>query len=144
MIARRCLLVLAAISIVGCGGDEPFRKETSPVKGKITIDGKAPGSEVQMECHAVAGMDAEHPTFSQTATDVDGNFSIATYAAGDGVPAGDYILTFSWRVFNIMSRDYTGPDQLNDRYSDPKSSAIKLTVKGGEPLDLGVIALTTK
>ena len=144
MIARRFLLMLAAFSVVGCGPEEAFRKTTSPVKGKITVDGAAPGSEVQMECHSVGAMDTVHPTFSQTATDADGNFSIATYAAGDGVPAGDYVLIFTWQDFNVMSRSYTGPDKLNGRYSDPKTSEIKLTVKEGEPLDTGVIPLTTK
>ena len=144
MIARHCLLMFAAVCIVGCGGDEPFRKTTSPVKGKITVDGAAPGTEVQLACHPVTGMDSAHPTSSQTATDADGNFSIATYAAGDGVPAGDYLLTFSWQEFNLFSREYSGPDKLNGRYSDPVTSQIKLTVKDGEPLDLGVIELTTK
>jgi hypothetical protein len=43
-----------------------------------------------------------------------------------------------------MSRDYSGPDKLNDRYSDPEKSEIKVTVMPGEPTDLGEIKLTTK
>jgi hypothetical protein len=43
-----------------------------------------------------------------------------------------------------MARSYSGPDKLKDRYSDPKTSSIKLTVKEGEPLDMGIVALTTK
>lgn len=144
MIARCCLLLFALALIVGCGGEAPFRKTTSPVKGKITVDGAAPGSEVQVQCHPVGGMDQVHPTISQTATDADGNFSVATYVADDGVPAGDYVLTFSWQEFNMFSREYSGPDKLNGRYSDPKTSEVKLTVKSGEPLDMGVIALRTK
>jgi hypothetical protein len=89
-------------------------------------------------------MDSQHPTVSQTATDADGNFAISTYAAGDGVPAGEYVLVFSWKEFNIMARAYSGPDKLKGRYSDPKTSQIKVSVKEGEPLDLGIIPLTTK
>ena len=144
MIAWRAFLLLFFCAIVGCGGEEPFRKTTSPVKGKVTVDGAAPGSEVQLECHSVAGMDSQHPTVSQTATDTDGNFAISTYAAGDGVPAGEYVLVFSWKDFNIMARAYSGPDKLKGRYSDPKTSPIKVSVKEGEPLDLGIIPLTTK
>lgn len=81
-------------AVVGCGGDEPFRKATSPVKGKVTVNGAAPGSEIQMECHPVNGMDTQHPTASQAAVDAEGNFSISTYEAGDGIPAGDYVLVF--------------------------------------------------
>lgn len=144
MTTWRALLLLSFCAVVGCGGEEPFRKATSPVKGKVTVDGVAPGAEIQLECHSVTGMDSQHPTFSQTATDAEGNFAISTYAAGDGVPAGEYVLVFSWQEFNIMARNYSGPDKLKGRYSDPAKSEIKLTVKEGEPLDLGVIALTTK
>ncbi len=144
MIAWRAFLPLFFCAIIGCNGEEPFRKTTSPVKGTVTVDGAAPGSEVQLECHSVAGMDSQHPTVSQTATDADGNFAISTYAAGDGVPAGEYVLVFSWKEFNIMARAYSGPDKLKGRYSDPKTSQIKVSVKEGEPLDLGIIPLTTK
>jgi len=143
MIAWRAFLPLFFCAIIGCNGEEPFRKTTSPVKGTVTVDGAAPGSEVQLECHSVAGMDSQHPTVSQTATDADGNFAISTYAAGDGVPAGEYVLVFSWKEFNIMARAYSGPDKLKGRYSDPKTSQIKVSVKEGEPLDLGIIPLTT-
>jgi hypothetical protein len=141
----RCSILLIVFALVaGCGGEEPFRKTTYPVKGKVTVDGAAPGSEVQLECHSVLSMDQEHPTFSQGATDADGNFTIATYAAGDGVPAGEYVLVFTWQDFNVMSRSYVGPDKLNGRYSDPKTSTIKLAVLEGKPLDMGVIELTTR
>ena len=43
-----------------------------------------------------------------------------------------------------MSRDYTGPDKLNGRYADPKTSELKITVMPGEETDLGEIKLTTK
>jgi hypothetical protein len=144
MIARQAVLLFSFCALVGCGGDEPFRKPTSLVKGKVTVDGAAPGSEIQMECHPVNGMDTQHPTASQAAVDAEGNFTISTYEAGDGIPPGDYILVFSWRDYNVMARSYSGPDKLKDRYSDPKTSPIKLTVKEGEPLDMGIVALTTK
>jgi hypothetical protein len=98
---------------------------------------------VQIECHNVAGMDAEMPTFSSCVSNPDGTFEIATYKQGDGVPAGDYVLTFACQEFNLMSRSYGGPDKLNKRYSDPKKSDIKFTVKD-KSVDLGEIQLTTK
>jgi len=81
---------------------------------------------------------------SRTESDEAGNFKISTYAAGDGVPAGDYVLTATWLTFNLMSRDYTGPDKLNGCYSDPQTSSVKITVRPGEETDLGEIKLTTK
>lgn len=144
MIARRFVLLCCCVAVLGCGGEEPFRKATSPVKGKVTVDGAAPGSEIQIVCHFLGTADTQHPTYSQAATDAEGNFSISTYEAGDGIPAGDYVLVFTWRDYNVMARSYTGPDKLKNRYSDPMTSPIKLTVKDGEPLDMGVVALTTK
>lgn len=140
----RYLFLLSLVLFCGCGGEEPFRKTTSPVTGKVTVDGAAPGSVIQVQCNSVTGLDAEHPTASSTETDEEGNFKISTYNAGDGVPAGEYTLTFAWQEFNLLSRQYSGPDKLNDRYSDPATSQIRITVKDGEPLDLGVIALTTQ
>lgn len=141
---RWILLGVVAISVSGCGGEKPFRKETSQVTGTIRVDGATPDSEIQLTFQAVAGMDTQNPTLSRAATDEAGKFSFATYAAGDGVPAGDYVLTASWQTFNLMSREYSGPDRLNNRYSDPATSQLKYTVKAGEPLDLGVVELTTK
>ena len=76
-------------------------------------------------------------------TDEEGKFEISTYESSDGVPAGEYALTFMWGKWN-MSGSYGGPDKLNDRYTDPKTSEVKVTVKDGEPTDLGTIELTTK
>jgi len=138
-------LVTIVALLVGCGGEAPpFRKATSPAKGKLTVDGTAPGSGIQIQCHPTAGPDATHPTVSAIESDADGNFSISTYQAGDGLPAGDYTLTFTWQEFNVMSRSYSGKDKLNGRYADPKTSPIKLSVKDGEENDMGTVALTTK
>lgn len=138
------LLVAAMLLISGCG-EAPDRKATFPVKGKITVDGQAPGSAIRIECVPVAGLDTKDPTVSGTECDPEGNFQISTYQQGDGVPPGDYVLTFTWQEFNLMSRQYTGKDKLNGRYADPQSPAAqKISVKAGEPTDLGVVALTTK
>jgi len=112
------------------------------VTGKVTVDGQAPLAAVQIEAHNVAGMDAQMPTLSQCETNPDGTFEITTYVTGDGIPAGDYLLTFSCSEFNAMARSY-GPDKLNKRYSNPKTSEIKFTIKD-KSVDLGEIKLTTK
>ena len=92
-------------------------------------------------------MDQEHPTISSTLTGEDGKFEISTYKSGDGVPAGDYTLAFMWGKLNLIAGSYGGPDKLNGRYSDPKTSEFKFTVATGEDaaaIDLGTIELTTK
>ena len=130
--------------VIGCGGSDANRKATFPIKGKLTVDGKAPGSGVQIECHPVAGIDTKNPTVSRAECDAEGNFTISTYTSGDGVPAGDYVLTFVWQEFNLMSRNYGGPDKLNGRYADPAKSTTRITVTSEGETDLGELALTTK
>lgn len=138
------LIVASCLLLSSCREEQPFRKATYPVTGKVTVDGAAPGSAIQVFCENVAGMDSEHPTYSQTETREDGTFSIATYEAGDGVPEGDYVITFVWQDYNLMARQYGGPDKLKKRYSDPKTSEFKITVKDGVPTDMGEIKLTTQ
>ena len=145
MSARISLIVgLLLIASLGCGGEEPFRKATSPVMGKVTVDGQPPGSGIQIQCHPEAGPDSVHPSASSSETDADGAFSISTYTSGDGIPAGNYTLTFTWQEYNVISRSYSGKDKLNGRYNDPAKSQFKISVKEGEENDMGTVALTTK
>ena len=127
-----------------------FTKETAPVTGQILVDGAPPpaDSSIQIRVHSVgeiSEVDQEHPSVSSGGTGQDGKFELSTYEKGDGVPLGDYVLTFSWRKFNLMKKQYLGPDKLNNRYANPKTSDVKFSVEQpDEPVDLGVIELTTK
>lgn len=131
------------LTLAGCGDKGPAVKPTFKVTGKITVDGAPPGSPIQVECHNVAGMDQKMPSVSQCESKDDGSFEIATYRAGDGVPEGDYVLTFTWQEFQLMSRSYGGPDKLNGRYTDKDKSQTKFSVKN-KSVALGEIKLTTK
>lgn len=141
----RTILAIATISICcSCGKEDLNRKETFPVTGQVYVDGKPPDSPIAVKCHNVDGMDKERPTVSSAFTGEDGKFAISTYESGDGIPTGEYVLTFYWGKRNPISMNYGGPDKLNGRYSDPKKSDIRITVLPGNPTDLGRIDLTTK
>jgi hypothetical protein len=136
--------MLAALCLCSCGAKQDAnRKPTFPVTGQLLVDGN-PAEDVQITCHAVGGVDKENPTSSRTDTGEHGVFKFSTYAGGDGVPEGDYVLTFFWGQTNVFTREYVGPDKLNDRYRDPKKSEVSFTVKKGAPTDLGTIELTSK
>ncbi|WP_339735017.1 hypothetical protein [uncultured Gimesia sp.] len=138
-------LTLTTASILSCSSPEqPFTKLTYPVKGKITVDGKEPGSPIQIQCLSTGEIDKEHPTASGSISKNDGSFELSTYTTGDGIPPGDYTLTFVWKKYDIMSRGYSGPDKLKKRYDKPEKSKIKFSVVEGEPTDLGIVELTTK
>jgi 5-hydroxyisourate hydrolase-like protein (transthyretin family) len=138
------LTFVAALCILFCSCEkqDESRKETFPVTGIVSVDG-SPVAELAVYCTNVAGMDTENPTTSSAFTDAEGKFEISTYKAADGVPAGDYVLTFKMGKMNVMARSYEG-DKFKGRYADPKTSEVKFTVKDGEPNDLGTITLTTK
>lgn len=126
----------------GCGQQQAFRKETFPVKGKVLVDGN-PEKNVAVVCVRLSSVDKEHPTESQCFTLDDGSFEVGTYESKDGVPEGDYALTFRWGEWNLFTKSYDG-DKLNSRYLDPETSPAKFTVKKGKPMDLGEIKLTSQ
>lgn len=135
-----------AIGLTGleaCSRTDPNRKETYPVTGSVYVDEK-PAGAVQVTLHDQAGVDVNNPTFSMTFTQADGSFALSTYEEGDGVPAGEYTITFQWRDLNPLNLQYSGPDKLGNKYSDPQTTPFRVKVEPGKPVDLGRIELSTK
>lgn len=144
-IPMRCAAVAVTLFVLFCSCSEQGenRKETFPLTGEVYVDG-SPAARLQVTCHDVNGLDKEQPTMSSAFTNEEGKFEISTYASADGVPEGEYVLTFVWGKMNMVSMSYGGPDQLDGRYDDPESSEHPATVEKGKPTDLGRIELTTK
>jgi hypothetical protein len=139
---RRLLLILTIVSMSsGCGRSTPTRLATFPVRGKVLVDGQ-PVDNLAIYCNRLSAVNKEFPTESQCFTQKDGSFEIGTYLSKDGVPEGDYALTFRLGEWNMFNKSYEG-DKLNGRYTDPKESAVKFTVTKGKPTELGEIKLTT-
>ena len=145
MMNRLVVFVSAAalFPLVGCREPGSDWKPTEPLSGVLLVDGE-PAEGVQVTLHNVAGIDAKQPTFSQGFSDKEGKFKLSTYEEGDGVPEGDYVLTFFWGQINPLSMQFGGPDKLQEKYQDPAQSKFKVKVEKGKPVDLGRIELTTK
>lgn len=142
---RQWMLLPIVLVLCSCGEEEVGnRKVTTPVTGQVTVDGKVPSTPIKITCVPVAGIDTDNPSESWCMTSEDGKFALSTYEDGDGVPPGEYTLTFVWGTMNLVSMSYGGPDQLKGRYKDPKTSEFRFTATEGEPVDMGTIALTTK
>ena len=136
--AALCCALLAGV--VGCQSSEI---ELHPVKGTVTFDGKPPeGATVTLR--PVADSKAPVDLFPTGAVKADGSFELGTYAPGDGAPAGAYKVIISWvpedapllpngRFFN----------KLPDRYSDWKTTPLKIVVEQG-PNDLPPYELSSK
>jgi len=154
--SRSLLLVAVVIGLLGCEKERDFgaRVKTYPVVGKVTVDGQ-PAANLQVVAHSTAPPKKAEtnpdgtpktkiyvPAMLSAFTDKDGHFEISTYKKGDGIPAGEYTLTFLWGQYNLMSAKYGGPDKLKGKYKDPKKSEIKFTTDPTKPTDLGTINLT--
>jgi 5-hydroxyisourate hydrolase-like protein (transthyretin family) len=133
------LLALAVALLPGCKKQPqgPERVPTFPVMGQITVDGK-PAATLAIRCHPTG--EPKVALTSTAFTDAEGRFVLGTYEGGDGIPEGDYTLTFQWGQYNLMNGRYSG-DKLKKRYSDPKKSEFSVSAKPGAPIDLGVIDL---
>ena len=130
---------------MGCSGKKsgPEQKPVYKVTGSITVDGNIPDPPIQIECHSIDSLEDLNRTFSSAQSKKDGTFALETYKEGDGIPAGDYSLTFSWRKFDLIRRQHSDIDLLKNRYADPLKSETKFTVDE-KPTDLGEIQLKTK
>ena len=139
LVALGCCVFFSACS----PAKGPPQKQTFPVKGEVSVDGKPEGA-LAVYCNNVAGMDAKMPTVSQSVTKDDGKFEISTYGQSDGVPEGEYTLTFMWGKLDLLHGGYGGPDKLKGRYKDPKASKWQFKVEKGKPVAPLKIELTTK
>jgi 5-hydroxyisourate hydrolase-like protein (transthyretin family) len=136
------LIVCVTIATVGCGKTSN-EKAVYKVLGKIHVDGQ-PTDQVQIGLHDVAGLDKNSPTYPQGFSQPDGAIRLSTYADGDGAPEGEYKVTFKFQEYNLLSRSFSGPDKLKEKYVDPKTTPFTLKVGSGQTNDLGTVELTTK
>lgn len=136
-----CAVMVAGLA--GCLPQGPELKATYPMTGQVFVDGK-PAENLAVTAHQIGEVDKRNLTQSAAFTDAEGRFTLSTYKQGDGIPEGDYVLTFVWGEINVFQGGYGGPDKLNDRYAIPEESRTRAHVEKGKPTDLGKIELTTK
>ncbi len=137
-----CCLVGLMLVWAGCSKPAPLggeREKTSPVKGIVKIDGQ-PADALEVIFYP-QNADAKVKYPISTMTDKDGKFSVTTYEAQDGLPAGEYKLTFIW-----MEQFLNGKDRLRGKMKDQTKSNHSVSVKGteAEVVDMGTIELKTK
>jgi len=130
-------LVGTAVGLTSCGG--PDRIPVHPVHGKVFCQGQ-PAVHAYVVFHPVGGSEEVQKIRPAGRVGDDGSFSLTTYVSGDGAPAGDYQVTVGWPGpapgTDPNSEDpeaiLSGPDRLQGRYQDPKTSGLTATVTEGE------------
>jgi hypothetical protein len=122
---------LALAGLAGCS--RPSGPAVYPVHGVVRVDGR-PAAFAQVTFYSVGDARPEAVRPSAT-TDEQGNFSLTTFAAGDGAPEGDYRVAV---VQYLASRprgpgeDSTTRNYLPDRYGRAETSQLRATVGKGE------------
>ncbi|MBX3438705.1 MAG: hypothetical protein KF861_14520 [Planctomycetaceae bacterium] len=146
LVAPACL---SAVLLAGCSDPSPTgppRVKTVPVKGRVVVDGGTVQLPKQVMIQAHLNGVAESGELEPAAFAVpEGDFSLSTYETGDGVPVGEYTLTFRLGQRNLFRGNFEG-DDFKGKYADAKTAEHKLSVTGNEtgPIDLGTIELSTK
>jgi hypothetical protein len=139
--------------IIGCGSQKSgsatlegqlkemnlARDPTVQFAGTVTIDGKPP-RDVIKDGLFIMLYNPQKPPAEKAAplkaivNRETGHFSFTTYAQGDGVPVGTYVVLFVALRHTVLGKDpgFHEPDALLNRYNDPdkngESTDLKITV----------------
>lgn len=126
------LAIIAGLSTVsGCGG--PSRLPLQQVSARVTLNGQ-PISGGTVVLHSTSDkFPAGLSPVGYVAA--DGTVQFTTYERGDGVPAGEYKATVTWRPFiTVDDETISGDNQLPAIYASLESTTARVTVpsSGGE------------
>jgi len=137
MFRSAVIMMSGCLFLSGCGGsgrdmsDEAVAnmtggaKETVPVSGKVTLDGK-PANKITISAYTQeGGTDA----VAVIETNEDGTYCWKTYIECDGLPPGSYRLGFA----KFARRKPGAGDSLGGKYSNPMQNDFSLEVTSGQP-----------
>jgi hypothetical protein len=111
----------------GCG---PTETPLYPAKGKLLIGGKPVQGLTIIFRLADTPPESAPTIIPQAITREDGTFVVATRKPDDGGPAGDYIITLAdFQKGGLMGRGANAPDPFDAKYTDPKTSTLRATIK---------------
>ena len=126
----RQVVVFVVLVAAGAGcGDRTTRLAVVPTRGQVTMDGK-PAAGALLIFHSVEGGEGL-PVKPRARVRGDGSFVAETYAAGDGMPAGEYVVTVEWRK-QTAEEGAEGESLAPARYAKRESSPVKVRV-GPDP-----------
>ena len=137
-------LAIVAISSSGCGSDNPNELPVYHATGRISLKGESPGGAF-VALHPKGGTAKQHDgqvVVPRAQVQPDGTFSLTTYRAGDGAPAGEYAVTVEWQkiVTSANGDPAKGPNLVPKQYAKPETSPVSIKIAAGTN-DLPTIVL---
>lgn len=132
----RLSAVLLAAAAAGCTGQGAAgRVPVHPVAGRVEVSDR-PAGNAHIAFHAI---DRERAggTCPVAISKSDGTFALMTYAADDGAPEGEYVVTVTWPNDSMPLDECECPepsrhDRLGGLYSDARTSELRATVRPGQ------------
>jgi len=130
LLGPACLVLVAS----GCGGSKPA---TAPVSGTVLLDGKPVADAAVLFEPAEGGVPA------RGSTDATGQFTLSTFARGDGALPGRHRVAISKMIMEGIKADAFGLEDssaapasppksaIPRRYADPATSSLEATVEPG-------------
>ncbi len=128
--------LLAAALVPSCR--PAGRRPVFPVTGAVYYLGRpAEGALVAFHPSRDPG---DRGLCPQGVVGADGSFGLTTYTAGDGAPAGAYVVTLYRPAPGPDDDVHVRPDKFRGRYADPRTTPLTATVPERavalDPLDL--------
>lgn len=131
---KRRKLIVSLILVAICAGCGESRPPKYLVTGRLRVNGE----------DAVGAMLTLYPKDAGSRSNLapsamvrpDGSFSFGTSRANDGVPPGEYDLTFVWPIDPSLGA--MSPDRLEKVYASPQKP-LKSIIVGEEALDLSTL-----
>src|SRR5262245_967099 len=120
-----CAVAAAAVVLSSCGDG---KVKVYPVRGQVVDEKGKPAAGAQVFFHPVSPPGGNVEAAVGTA-DADGVYRLTTYAAGDGAPAGSYVVTVCW--YEPRKSPFGPPpkDLLCGLYANREASQFKFTVE---------------
>jgi hypothetical protein len=145
--SRVLLLCVLSFALAGCGGSAPVPKGPPVYKagGTVTLKGQP------VEGATVTFLSTDGKLGSYATTDAAGKFALTTHSAGDGAPAGDYMVAVTKMEApkggqgsgSPETGDYRPPAEnqpppknlLPAKYASPSPTGLKATITADGPND---------
>lgn len=128
------LCLLSALALPACSREG--RPPLHPVRGTVTFQ-KRPAVRAVVVLRPVSPGPLKD-TLPHGEVQPDGSFRVGTFAADDGAPAGEYIVTITWPEVRPEpgGGESMGGDRLGGRYSNPAKSPWRIQItEGGNALE---------
>jgi hypothetical protein len=121
-------LLGAALFGAGCGSRQ---LPVFPVHGLVVYEGR-PAAEALVIFHPVKNEGAFANVRPIGRVGADGSFTLTTYSADDGAPAGEYDVTIDWREHTApVEGAPPGRSLLPARYSSPQQTQLHVQITEG-------------